>query len=85
MNVKKVTVHDLGSNEYMIMTVDENNKPYMSESMNEAQMLQKITEYKNNYNLKESDISTSVGYHLVLVEQDEINSLRNKIDNIFSS
>ena len=48
-------------------------------------MLQKIVEYKNTYKLNESDISVSVGYHLVLLEQEEINSLKNKIDNIFSN
>lgn len=85
MNIRKVTIHDLGSNEYMLMLMDENNKPQMSESMNEEQMLQKIVEYKNTYKLNESDISVSVGYHLVLLEQEEINSLKNKIDNIFSN
>jgi hypothetical protein len=85
MNIRKVTIHDLGSNEYMLMLMDENNKPQMSESMNEEVMLQKIVEYKNTYKLNESDISVSVGYHLVLLEQDEINSLKSKIDNIFSN
>ena len=85
MNIRKVTIHDLGSNEYMLMLMDENNKPQMSESMNEQQMLQRIVEYKNTYKLNESDISVSVGYHLVLLEQDEINSLKSKIDNIFSN
>jgi hypothetical protein len=85
MNIRKVTIHDLGSNEYMLMLMDENNKPQMSESMNEEQMLEKIVEYKNTYKLNESDISVSVGYHLVLLEQEEINSLKNKIDNIFSN
>lgn len=85
MNIRKVTIHDLGSNEYMLMLMDENNKPQMSESMNEEQMLQKIVEYKNTYKLNESDISVSVGYHLVLLEQEEINSLKNKINNIFSN
>ena len=85
MNIRKVTIHDLGSNEYMLMLMDENNKPQMSEGMNEEQMLQKIVEYKNTYKLNESDISVSVGYHLVLLEQDEINSLKSKIDNIFSN
>lgn len=85
MNIRKVTIHDLGSNEYMLMLMDENNKPQMSEGMNEEQMLQKIVEYKNTYKLNESDISVSVGYHLVLLEQEEINSLKNKINNIFSN
>ena len=35
MNIRKVTIHDLGSNEYMLMLMDGNNKPQMSESMNE--------------------------------------------------
>lgn len=83
MNIKKVTIHDLGNNEYMLMLMDENNKPQMSESMNEEQMLQKIVEYKNTYKLNESDISVSVGYHLALLEQDEINFLKSKINNIF--
>lgn len=85
MNIRKVTIHDLGSNEYMLMLMDENNKPQMSEGMNEEVMLQKILEYKNTYKLNESDISVSVGYHLVLLEQEEINSLKNKINNIFSN
>ena len=85
MNVRKVTIHDLGSNNYTLMLMDENNKPHISENMNEQQMLEKIVEYKNTYNLSKTDISMSVGYHLVLLEQEEMNSLKSKIDKIFSN